>query len=106
MTKSGRKKTTKCLVCKRRFAENERGRKRVYCSASCRQKAYELSKLAGPRLANIMKSDLARAELQRMVRDEVRIVFKQLGIEPPPEPPPEPTSPRIRRKGFKVIKND
>jgi hypothetical protein len=68
VTKDGRPKPPKCAWCRKRFARKATGRPATFCSASCRQRAYEKRKW-NPYSAS---DALARDLLPRAAREELR----------------------------------
>jgi hypothetical protein len=55
-----RPKTIRCRRCKKKVAVPPRGRVPEYCSASCRQRAYEHSKLHPLRMSKLLEQDIRK----------------------------------------------
>ena len=86
------KTVTKCDWCKERLRQPRRGRRRTYCTASCRQRAYETRRLErevanrlpaptpGRDMANVDIADVAdRDAFRRAVVD----ILEEFGLLPP-----------------------
>jgi DNA-directed RNA polymerase subunit RPC12/RpoP len=85
--KRRKKRTPKCTYCGQKIAYKGNGRPPRYCSASHRQRAYELRKLKVVQtpLAALME-DIARAKLRDIVRLTVNEAMRLNGIAPAPAP--------------------
>lgn len=90
------KRVTKCRGCKRKFKPPARGRKPLYCSRACRQKAYRarLAKEGRPAL-KALQSDLWAIKDRTARKNAAIRVLHQMGyavhlerIQPLPDRPP------------------
>lgn len=73
----------KCRWCREWFLPSERGRPPLYCSASCRQRAYERRLAKRPRgVVAAVTRDLAEIEFRAEVRERVRRYLHVLGYDP------------------------
>ncbi len=94
LTKSPRR-TRKCPSCRKRLKLSARGRPKLYCSASCRQRAYERRKAERltPRL--LLERDVdqirSKAGIQRVVLETLR----EIGLLP--KAPVSPAASRLLR---------
>src|SRR5262249_14478642 len=97
-SQSRRRKSARCPVCKEKFKIPPRGRPSVFCSRSCRQRAYEQRKWSKPHPIDLLARDIATAR----VRDVIRQIGREFRVEPGiilPPPPPKPkrlVSPPLR----------
>jgi hypothetical protein len=56
---------TRCARCRKRFPVNGRGRPRAYCSDSCRQRAYELRRLAREYPEHMTVGEIREAQIEQ-----------------------------------------
>ena len=86
-TKRGR-----CLFCKAKFQHSGKGRKPDYCSASHRQRAYEVRRERRRKSSPIyaLTMDIGTTRLRTMIRKEIIKALQDYDIIPAPqkrEPP-------------------
>src|SRR6516164_4457952 len=84
-----RPRTLRCVWCKAKIKVKPQGRLPLFCSHSCRQRAYERAKWGQPHLVALCK-DLATTELRRAIREEAWAMLRQAGLVQTPAPPPMP----------------
>jgi hypothetical protein len=82
-------------MCKRSFKPRKRGRLPSFCSATCKQRAYQQRKHSGPMV--LLAQDLATVKGRDILRREIWLILRQAGLVTEPDPPPPP-APRRRRK--------
>lgn len=75
---------TKCKWCRKRFRRQKRGRRPLYCCASCRQRAYERRRLE-KEFAQLIPMRLLHADIESVQnRDSIRAVvvdvLRELGF--------------------------
>lgn len=70
--KAARPKPPKCARCGKRFTPKPVGRPALFCSASCRQRAYEKRRLSQYSASDALALDLLPRAAQRKVVEEVR----------------------------------
>lgn len=85
MTKVSRKK---CGYCGRRFKPKSVGRPAVFCSSSCRQRAYIRRKANRPHPVELLAKDLADLRFQQQRRAEMWQLLREAGLVDEPSPPP------------------
>ena len=78
-----------------------RGRVPVFCSATCRQRAYEQRRHGRPALVELLARDLATVKVKDIIRAIVREELIRAGILPQGTPPP--TKPKPPRAHLKLI---
>jgi hypothetical protein len=91
-----RRKSARCPLCKERFKLNSRGRPSRFCSRSCRQRAYEQRKLSRPHPIQLLEQDIATARVRDAIREIVREILVQAGINLPPPPTKQGPRPPLR----------
>src|SRR5258708_2119107 len=96
-----RPKTVRCRRCKKKLAVPPRGRIPVFCSAACRQRAYEQRKHGRPAPVELFARDLATVKVRDVIRAIIIEELIKAGLLPPGTPPP--TKPNPQRAHFKVI---
>jgi sigma54-dependent transcription regulator len=80
----------RCSWCSTRFVPKTRGRRPKFCSASCRQRAYEGRRLKvvrdrhEPSLYNLLKQDVAEVRLKTLVYK----ILVEAGVVSPTPPRP------------------
>jgi hypothetical protein len=96
-----RPKRLRCLHCCKPFTAPQRGRPPQYCSASCRQRAYEKRRAASQEEAQLPLRLLARdiAAVQDEFRRGVVEVLQELHFLPPARRRPP-------RTPLRVVKNE
>lgn len=103
MTKTVTKRT--CAHCKARFRPTGKGRPPRYCSASCRQRAYEqrrIARLVEQQLpVRLLEADMGDMRLRALVREEVE---KVLG--PAPSATRSRPSKREAKPNLRLIKGE
>ena len=73
----------KCGWCREWFQPSERGRPPLYCSPSCRQRAYERRLAKRPRaLVAAVRADIAETEFRAEVRERAQRYLRVLGYDP------------------------
>ena len=78
------KRPRKCSECGARLAPARTGRPPRYCSAACRQRAYERRRAKRKDPKRALRADLTEAlKLRRSVRREVLRVLDELRVLPP-----------------------
>jgi hypothetical protein len=82
-----RPKTLRCVWCKTKIKVKPQGRLPLFCSHSCRQRAYERAKWGQPHLVAVRR-DLATVEVRRAIREEAWALLREAGLAPTPKPPP------------------
>ena len=95
-----RRKTALCPNCKRRFKIGLRGRPPTFCSRVCRQRAYELRKWSRPHPIELLARDIDTAQVQDVIRQIVRELLVEAGINNLPPPPPKPK----RQPALRLVK--
>jgi hypothetical protein len=94
---------TQCLWCRERITPQARGRTPRYCSASCRQRAYEARKLklvyeqSHSGLLKRLNADLDHAKLRMMVHR----ILVDIGLIRP-----EPLRPMRHKPHLTVVQED
>jgi hypothetical protein len=82
-------KRTRCTYCKRAFTPPKRGRPPRYCSASHRQRAYELRRAQAeiniPLL--LLERDIGDMRTKAGIERAVIDVLRKCGVLPPAPPP-------------------
>jgi len=99
ITTARRRKGARCPVCKERFKLRPRGRPPVFCSPTCRQRAYERRKWQRPHPIDLLARDINTVQVKDLVRRIVREVLTEAGIDLPPPPPKKPK----RRDHLRVV---
>ena len=87
-----------CIDCGKKLPRQRnknplKGRPREFCSATCRQRAYEKRKYGGNPALRLLQQDLATARLREIVRQEVRRTLAELGMITPETETPTPRPP-------------
>ncbi len=86
------KALTKCKQCKRKFRPKAKGRRPLYCSDSCRQRAYErrrIEKEIAQRIPmRLLGGDMEGIKTRDGVRKAIVDVLRELGLiaRPPDQP--------------------
>jgi hypothetical protein len=87
-----RPRTLRCLWCKEKIKVKPQGRLPLFCSASCRQRAYEQSKWNQPHLV-ALRRDLVSLALHKLIREEHLELLIHFGlVSATSELPPLPSS--------------
>ena len=102
MGRGPRPKTLRCERCKKKMKIQPRGRVRVFCSKTCRQRAYERRKWSRSTPIEAMALDLANNKL-RGLKELFEIILRDRGVNTGPTPPPTPKAPR-KRPPLRVVK--
>ena len=91
-----RPRTVRCIRCKKSIKLKAKGRVPFYCSASCRQRSYLITKYRGP--AELLQQDISTVRFRDFIRREILAILQHAGLIPAaPEPPPPPKPPsRLR----------
>jgi hypothetical protein len=92
------RRSSRCPVCKERFRIKSRGRPPTFCGRSCRQRAYERRKWSRPHPVELLARDIATVQVRDFIRQQVREILLQAGIDLPP-PPPKPR----RRANLRLV---
>src|SRR5437762_343020 len=88
-----RPRTLQCAWCKAKIRVKPRGRLPLFCTRSCRQRAYERAKWQQPHLLHLRR-DLARIDIRAAIRREAWELLRQMGLVTAPEPPEKPRGKR------------
>jgi hypothetical protein len=96
MSRGPRPKTLRCARCKKKMSIQPRGRVRVFCSKTCRQRAYEKRKWSRPTPIEALDHDLATIKVCDIIRTEVLAILQDRGLITDTSPPPTPKAPRKR----------
>ena len=92
-----RPKTTRCQHCKAMIKIKSRGRVPRFCSATCRQLAYEQRRWQRPTPVELMAQFKATFEFQSFLRAEIWSILQAAGLvalnQPLPPPPPKRRQP-------------
>jgi len=95
---------TKCGWCRKQFTPKRRGRPRVYCSASCRQRAYERrclqSELGRNLPIRILRDDLIEVKTRAGLHSAVISILREVGLLPRGTGGPE------KKPSLHIVKND
>src|SRR5262245_43802409 len=91
-----RPKTARCQRCKAKIKIKSRGRVPKFCSATCRQLAYERRKWQRPKLVELAAEFRASFELQSFVRAEIWSILQAARLVPSNQPPALPRKSRPR----------
>jgi hypothetical protein len=98
-----RPKRLRCFHCRKRFTAPQRGRPPRYCSASCRQRAYEKRRASSQVEAHLplrlLARDIAAVQGQDEFRRRVVEVLRELRLLPP-----APRGPQ--RAPLRIVKSD
>jgi hypothetical protein len=89
-----RPKTLRCLWCKTKMEVRPSGRLPVFCCQTCRQRAYERRKWKRPHAVEALADDIATARVRDVIRHEIWMALRELGLIDEPEPPPQSPRPR------------
>jgi hypothetical protein len=71
MRRGPRPKTQRCAWCTKKMGVQTRGRIPLFCSQSCRQRAYEKRRWSRPSVIEALAQDLATSEGRAIIRKEV-----------------------------------
>jgi hypothetical protein len=94
MRRGPRPKTLHCVGCRKKFDVQARGRLPLFCSQSCRQRAYEKRRWSRPSVVEALAQDLATSEGRAIMRNEVLAILRQYRLITYPTPPPTPARKR------------
>jgi hypothetical protein len=75
-------------MCNTKFKVPPRGRFREYCSARCRQRAYESRKWSRPKPVEALAADLAHVQVRSWLRQEIWTLLVEAGVIPAKTPMP------------------
>ena len=79
----------RCAWCRGRMRQNKRGRPKVYCSASCRQRGYEARRAARQPPARLLDQDIETMKTKAGIERAVVDILRKFGVLPPaPKRPP------------------
>jgi hypothetical protein len=102
MGRAKRPRTIRCQCCRKSFKVPIRGRLPNYCSASCRQRAYQKRKWRGEGPFAVLAEDLAHIRVREWLRKEIWSLLVQAGLAAPHSPVP-PIAPRRSRAKLKLV---
>jgi hypothetical protein len=91
----------RCLRCKAKIKVKPQGRLPLFCSHSCRQRAYERAKWDQPHLV-ALRRDLATIEMRAVIRAEIWEMLRQMGLLPAGATPP-PMPGRKPRPALRIV---
>ena len=80
-------KPHRCANCRRKFKTRARGRPPIYCSPSCRQRAYEERRAANQIPLRLLRSDIDQVRNRDAIKRAVVDVLRELGVIPRPIKP-------------------
>jgi hypothetical protein len=92
------KRARHCAYCRRRFTRPARGRPAIYCSPSCRQRAYEQRCSARQGPVRLVGADIAAAHNRNEVKRAVAEILREGGLFLRPTP--------VRRPQLHLVTND
>jgi hypothetical protein len=98
MGRGSRPKTQRCAWCNKKMCVQARGRIPMFCSPTCRQRAYEKRKWSRPSVIEALAQDLATLEGHAIIREAVLAILRENGLITNPTPPPALTrkAPKLR----------
>jgi hypothetical protein len=102
MGRGPRPKTLRCQWCKEKMKIPARGRVPLFCSKTCRQRAYEKRKWSRPAPVEALDHDLAPIKVRNIMRKELVAILLEFGLITDPTPPPTPKTPR--KGSLRVVK--
>jgi|ERR1700719_3268927 hypothetical protein len=94
MGRGPRPKSRYCMRCRKKMQIRARGRVPLFCSKTCRQRAYEKRKWSRPAPVEALDHDLAYIKDRDIIRKEVLAILLELRLITAPTPPPTPKTPR------------
>jgi hypothetical protein len=88
MRRKRRARTVRCRRCKAKIKVQPKGRIPIFCGRNCRQRAYEHNLALRPTLTpmSILARDLNTVRVRDVIREEIRAILRDMGIDPPPPP--------------------
>jgi len=81
--------------------KHKKGPLPLYCSQRCRQRAYERRRYMGPMVA--LQQDIAHIRVREVIREELWLMLRQLGIVPPKSPLPARPKPRHQQPNLRIV---
>jgi hypothetical protein len=78
--KRQQRRRAKCAFCGLDFSPQKRGRLPRFCSATCRQRAYERRHAGGDAATTVLAKDLDRRQVRQAIRDEILDILLTAGI--------------------------